>query len=421
MKKYKITLLSIAVFMTVFILAITFDFNFPNYKNKHSKINAAKTAEADTLAKVTEAAQIELFSFNASNTPSPRQNILPKDNRTTVPSEKDSGTITTPTPKPVATPTPKPKAKYADVGIAAAKDYVNIRKKASTDSNILGKLYRGSACKILRARGSWYYVESGSVKGYVSSDFIKTKIPDKELIKKYGTLSISVECDGLNVRKKPSTTSKRVTVVYKDEVYPVIKTKGKWLKIKVPDDKTAGYVKCEFTELIVEFKEAVSKKEEALQKKLETEKKARKKAKKAGRTSSDTKRENTNYSYSELQLLSCLIHAEAGSQSYETKLAVANVVLNRMKSSRYPDSMTSVIYQSGQFTVASSGSLKKQLGSYKNFDSSLQQMSIKAAKDALAGSNNIGSRMHFNSYGAAVRKGYDDNSTAVKLGGLLFW
>jgi len=126
-------------------------------------------------------------------------------------------------------------SKYANIGISMAKDYVNIRKKATTNSESLGKLYRNSACTILEELDGWYYVESGSVTGYVKAEYIKTGIPDDELIQKYGTQKIKVTVDGLNVRKEPTTESKRLTVIYKNEKYPLIETIDDWYKIEIED------------------------------------------------------------------------------------------------------------------------------------------------------------------------------------------
>lgn len=391
---------------------------------------------SDMVAEVTQEAPIESFSYDTKNaTPKIDDQYLDVDTisaeLTVTPTQAVTKTDAAATKEPEAKPISKPekastkkhKSKYADIGISIAKDYVNLRKKPSTSSKILGKLYKGSACEIKKTKGNWYYVESGSVNGYVKTEFIKANMPNDKLMR-YGTLSISVECDGLNVRKTASTDSKRVTLVYKDEVYPVLKQKGKWLKIKVPDDKVKGYVKTEFTDLIIEFKEAISTKEEKLIKQLKVKKKAEKlsKIKKLKfKKQKIQKQKQASYNYSKVQLLACLIHAEAGHQSYETKLAVANVVLNRMRSGIYPRTMKAVVYQRCQFTVAASGSLKKQLNHYKSYSSQAEQLSIKAAKAALAGSNNIGKRMHFNSYGAAVRKGYHKKSNAAKMGGLLFW
>lgn len=306
------------------------------------------------------------------------------------------------------------KSAYANIGISIAKSYVNIRESASTDSKVLGKLYKGAAAEILKSEGDWYYVESGSVKGYLKSEYLKTGIPDDELIEKYGILSAKVRVDGLNVRMKPDTESKKLTVIYKNEVYPVIETQKEWLKLDVTDDQEIGYVKSEYVDLIVDFEDAVSKEEELELQRLKEEK----------RVKEETKvkyREELSYTKEELKLLACLVQAEAGDQSYEGKLAVANIVLNRVKSSKYPDTIKAVIYQPGQFTVASSGSLDKQLANYDNYTSKSQLLTIKAARAALEGANNIGSRLYFHSYESAVKKGYDKKANSIKLQDHLFW
>ena len=305
-------------------------------------------------------------------------------------------------------------SRYSSIGISVAEDYVNIREKAETDADVLGKLYRGSAAKILDKKDGWYHVESGSVKGYVKSDFIKTGFPDDELIKKYGILSITVKVDGLNVREKPDMESDKLTVIYMNETYPVMEQKGDWIKVDITDDNVIGYVKSEFADVNVEFKKAVSKEEELELQRAKAEEKAKKET--------EIKyRDEVDYSDTDLKLLSCLVQAEAGDQTYEGKLAVANIVLNRVKSSKYPDTIKAVIYQPGQFSVAASGSLAKQLANYDNFHSNSQLLSIKAAKAALRGANNIGSRLYFHSYRAAERKGYSERSNAVKLDDQYFW
>ena len=58
---------------------------------------------------------------------------------------------------------------------------------------------------------------------------------------------------------------------------------------------------------------------------------------------------------SEQALLAALIQCEAGGESYEGKLAVGSVVINRLRSSHFPNSIAGVIYQSGQFSPVASG------------------------------------------------------------------
>jgi spore germination cell wall hydrolase CwlJ-like protein len=260
----------------------------------------------------------------------------------------------------------------------------------------------------------WYYIESGSVKGYIKSKYLKTGISDDELIEKYGIKKITVNADGLNVRKKPDPDSEVVTVIYEKESYPVIDLLDDWVKVDITDDKVMGYVKKEYVDILIDFNKAISKAEEEELKKIQEEERIKKET--------EIKyREEVNYTEDELKLLACLVHSEAGNQSYEGKLAVANVVLNRVKSSKYPNTIEKVIYQSGQFTVATNGSLAKQLELYDNYSSKSQLLSIKAAKAALSGENNIGDRLYFNEYKAAVRKGHDQKKNSVKIQDHLFW
>lgn len=308
----------------------------------------------------------------------------------------------------------KPPSLYSDIGISIADSYVNIRNEANIESKINGKLYRNSAAKILDIVDDWYYVESGSVKGYIMRDYLKTNIPDDELIKNYGLLRISVNTDGLNVREKPEIDSRKLTVIYNNEVYPAIELYDEWIKVDITDDNTIGYVSRDYVELIVDFNKAISKEEEEELRKLKEEERIKKET--------EVKyRDEVDYTQDELKLLSCLVYAEAGNQSYEGKLAVANVVLNRVKSSKYPNTINDVIYQPGQFTVASSGSLAKQLDRYDSYSSKAQLLAIKAAKAALSGANNIGSRLYFNAYKSAVKKGYDKKKNCVKIEDHLFW
>ena len=61
----------------------------------------------------------------------------------------------------------------------------------------------------------------------------------------------------------------------------------------------------------------------------------------------------------DLQLLACLIEAEAGNQDLTGKRLVADVVLNRVADPRFPDTIPGVIFQPGQFSVVNNGALAK--------------------------------------------------------------
>lgn len=103
------------------------------------------------------------------------------------------------------------------------------------------------------------------------------------------------------------------------------------------------------------------------------------------------------YTNKELKYLTCIIQAEAGNQPYEGKVAVANVVLNRVDSDRFPNTIKEVIYQNNgvaQFTPTTNGSLAQKLRNYKKMSAQTKACQ-KAAKDALAGTNYVGDKLFF--------------------------
>ena len=75
--------------------------------------------------------------------------------------------------------------------------------------------------------------------------------------------------------------------------------------------------------------------------------------------------------------------AEAGGECYEGKLAVANIVLNRLNSGKYGNTISDVIYASGQFSVVRNGALDRAISNGPNSES------VQAAADALSGTNNV--------------------------------
>ena len=102
----------------------------------------------------------------------------------------------------------------------------------------------------------------------------------------------------------------------------------------------------------------------------------------------------------EKELLASLIFCEAGNQPYEGQVAVGAVVMNRIKSSSYPDTMEEVIYQSGQFSPAMSGWLDRVRA-----NQGYTEVAMQAAEDALAGSNPIGDCLYFSVGGYGTRIG----------------
>jgi N-acetylmuramoyl-L-alanine amidase len=82
------------------------------------------------------------------------------------------------------------------------------------------------------------------------------------------------------------------------------------------------------------------------------------------------------YKKSDLNLLAQLIQSESGNQPFEGKLAVGTVVMNRVESGKFPDTIRGVIFQKNQFSVVANGSINKEPS----------DESLEAAKKVLEGS-----------------------------------
>lgn len=100
-----------------------------------------------------------------------------------------------------------------------------------------------------------------------------------------------------------------------------------------------------------------------------------------------TAKAKKKYSSSELRLMASIINCEAGGESFQGQVAVGIVVMNRVKSDMFPNSIKKVIYQKGQFSPVTNGLLQEKLRQYDagKIHSAQWKSCIKAAKQALNG------------------------------------
>lgn len=164
-----------------------------------------------------------------------------------------------------ATPTVAPEAvqeavskQFEDLAISVAKDYVYVRKSASTDSKALGKLYRGSAGTILSVKGEWLEISSGDIKGYVKREFLATGGNAEKLADKFGTKYAFLKTGTvtLNVREEKDTSSGIVAQLPEGKKYEVKSENDAWCRIKV-EGKT-GYVSKDYINTRYRFETAKS-------------------------------------------------------------------------------------------------------------------------------------------------------------------
>lgn len=257
---------------------------------------------------------------------------------------------------------------------------LNVRSSATTASKVLTCLKQNTVVTLQGQSGDWYKISVESngaqVTGYVYAQYITEISADESegsqqpsgteqaMDKKIGTVNTAV----LNLRAKATTASSVIGALYKGGTVTVtaVSSDKEWYKVEAPvNGRTMnGYVFAQYIDL----------------------------TDKAPSENQGEGDESGNGSFTdeEVNLLAATVYCEAGNQSYEGKLAVANVVLNRIKSPQFPNTMKEVLYQKGQFSPASSGRLEAAISR------GLPADCVKAAKDAIAGNNNVEGYYFFN-------------------------
>lgn len=115
-----------------------------------------------------------------------------------------------------------------------------------------------------------------------------------------------------------------------------------------------------------------------------------------------------SFAEDDLYLLANLIYCEAGGEPYAGQLAVGSVVINRVLSSKYPDTVVGVIYQNKQFSPVASGRLALALSENRATPQCYQ-----AAQEAMSGVTNVGNCVYFRTP--------IEGLTGINIGGHVFY
>lgn len=111
---------------------------------------------------------------------------------------------------------------------------------------------------------------------------------------------------------------------------------------------------------------------------------------------STVKAASKSNSTSDVQLIARAINGEARGEPYEGQVAVGAVILNRVKSSQFPNTIAGVIYQSGAFTAVADGQINVPIAEGSTV--------VKAAQDALNGWDPTGGAIYYFNPATATNK-----------------
>ena len=127
------------------------------------------------------------------------------------------------------------------MAFAQCEEYINVRKEASADSEVVGKVYNNGSVTILGAIDGWYKVQSGNATGYVNAEYFATGAQAEAIAEEVGYNVATVYSDALTVRSQPSEDSEAIGTVYSSDQLEVVAYEGDWMKVALGND-VYGYV-----------------------------------------------------------------------------------------------------------------------------------------------------------------------------------
>ena len=319
-------------------------------------------------------------------------------------------------------------AMASGIGVIDAKDMLDIHAEANTASAVVGQVMEDGHVAILAKYNGWVQIQAGEIAGWVPAEnLVETEISNEEAVA--ANVQVIAERTGATASEDEFFAEEEVqqdeTAALQAEASEAAQNEIEEVQAAEEAARAEAEAKAaaeaqaaeEAARAEAEAKAAAEAQAAEEAARAEAEAKAAAEAQAAAEESARLAAEaqakavaeaariaaeaqqaalaaqaaqTAAISAEELKLLANIIYCEAGSESYVGKVAVGNVIMNRVKSASQPNTITEVVYAKGQFSPVRNGSLQRALSSDKA-DASCYQ----AAIEALAGSQPVGEKLFF--------------------------
>ena len=324
-------------------------------------------------------------------------------------------------------------AMASGIGVIDAKDMLDIHAEANTASAVIGQVMEDGHVAILAKYNDWVQIQAGEIAGWVPAEnLVETEISNEEAVA--ANEQVIAERTGATASEDEFFAEEEVQ---QDETAALQAEASEAVQNEIEEVQTAEEAARLEAEAQAKAAEEAARLEAEAQAKaaekaarLEAEAQAKAAAEEAARAEAEAKAaaeaqaaeeaarlaaeaqakaaaeeaariaaeaqqaalaaqaaQTAAISAEELKLLANIIYCEAGSESYVGKVAVGNVIMNRVKSASQPNTITEVVYAKGQFSPVRNGSLQRALSSDKA-DAACYQA-------ALAGAQPVGGKLFF--------------------------
>lgn len=293
------------------------------------------------------------------------------------------------TPEPVAEPVSEEELAWQNRLMADVQEFLYVRASGDENSEIVGKLYRGAVADIVERGDVWTHIVSGNVDGYVMNSYCLFGTDAMNYAAANFDMEADIQANGLRIRRDASTEGSVIAAVSTGTTLTVDTEAAAvdgWVAVSYGGE--TGYVSAEYVTTEMALGEAITiEEEQAAIARAEEEKAAA--AASQVQSQGTVQNQSMAASVDDVTLLAALIQCEAGNEPYEGQLAVGAVVMNRVRSGRYPGSIYEVIYQAGQFPPAGKGYVANKISN------GVKSSCLQAAQEAINGMDNTGGAMSF--------------------------
>ena len=267
----------------------------------------------------------------------------------------------------------KVKSSYDNKVVSYTLEELIIYSEPDLKSEPVGIMYSGSEADVLERGEEWSKIQSGKVTGYIRNVDVLFDSEAEVIASVIGNKQAKVNADMINVYAEADDSAAVISTLEKGAEIDAYEENGNYTLISC--DNGFGYISNDSFDVSYNLSKAVSMAEIEAIKEEERAEAARKAAEEAAAQAaagqggaakaaaaakekyasvSTTARSSYSASADEIHLLAAIVYWESGWEPANGQLAVANVVLNRVLSSRFSqNTITSVVYAPGQFSGVS--------------------------------------------------------------------
>lgn len=243
----------------------------------------------------------------------------------------------------------------------------------------IGKVYGDTIMSILSGEEGWTRIQSGYLRGYVKSESIYSEKKAEEWASQICPERVISDIWNTEIRKEPDVDSNIVEYMNQRRPYDLLSSRNGWNEVQT-EEGIKGYV------------------EEKGVKRVRTIYMGRSYTNIGNPQAPFVKMRMTE---SEKRLLAAIIYCEARGEVFEGQVAVGSVVMNRVHSADFPNTISEVIYQDGQFEPVLMERYEKVLED----DSQISESCYEAVEVIVQGGSNIGDALYFKIGGGGIQIG----------------